>query len=271
MEESTDWMGYILAKDRRFDRLASNAPITWGELMTSRRIGFTALAAILLLCLQLEAVAQTASNQRQFLDRYCLTCHNDRLKTGGLTFERIDVSKPDAQAELWEKVVRKLRTGVMPPVNMLQPPKADRQAMVTWLETSLDAASAANPNPGRTETLRRLNRTEYQNTIKDLLALDRAPNLCGFGLNLVGRGLHFDDITDIANRKISVHADLGGRVQRQLRFDELLETRQFGKDRIASHGEAREHVVSRFIGYCLVLFSRPLMRRDHGNTRNDRA
>src|SRR5215831_11244610 len=165
-------MGYILAKDRRFDRLASNAPITWGELMTSRRIGFTALAAILLLCLLLEAVAQTASNQRQFLDRYCLTCHNDRLKTGGLTFERIDVSKPDAQAELWEKVVRKLRTGVMPPVNMLQPPKADRQAMATWLETSLDAASAANPNPGRTETLRRLNRTEYQNTIKDLLALD---------------------------------------------------------------------------------------------------
>src|SRR5262245_57242237 len=60
----------------------------------------------------------------------------------------------------------------MPPSNMLQPPKADRQAMLTWLETSLDAASAVNPNPGRTETLRRLNRTEYQNAIRDLLALD---------------------------------------------------------------------------------------------------
>src|SRR5262249_43622744 len=82
------------------------------------------------------------------------------------------VSRPDAQPEVWEKVVRKLRTGVMPPPNMLQPPKAERLALVTWLETSLDAASAAKPNPGRTETLRRLNRTEYQNAIRDLLALD---------------------------------------------------------------------------------------------------
>src|SRR5262249_14300718 len=101
------------------------------------------------------------SSQRQFLDRYCATCHNDRLKTGGLSLERVDVSKLDAKPELWEKVVRKLRTGVMPPPNMLQPSKAERLALVTWLETSLDAASAANPNPGRTETLRRLNRTEY--------------------------------------------------------------------------------------------------------------
>src|SRR6185295_8735121 len=110
-----------------------------------------------------------ASSQRQFLDRYCATCHNDRLKTGGLSLERVDVSKPDAQPEVWEKVVRKLRTGVMPPANMLQPPKADRLAMATWLETSLDASSVGKPNPGRTETLRRLNRTEYQNVIRDLL------------------------------------------------------------------------------------------------------
>src|SRR5215831_10777793 len=112
------------------------------------------------------------SSQRQFLDRYCATCHNDRLKTGGLSLEHVEVSRPDAQPEVWEKVVHKLRTGVMPPPNMLQPPKADRLALVTWLETSLDAASAAKPNPGRTETLRRLNRTEYQNAIRDLLALD---------------------------------------------------------------------------------------------------
>jgi hypothetical protein len=118
------------------------------------------------------AQSPATSSQRQFIDRYCLTCHNDRLKTGGLSLERVDVSRPDAQPELWEKVVRKLRTGVMPPPNMLQPPKADRVALATWLETSLDAASVANPNPGRTETLRRLNRTEYQNAIRDLLALD---------------------------------------------------------------------------------------------------
>ena len=82
------------------------------------------------------------------------------------------MSRPGAQPELWEKVVRKLRTGVMPPPNMPQPSEADRLAILTWLETSLDAASAAKPNPGRTETLRRLNRTEYQNAIRDLLALD---------------------------------------------------------------------------------------------------
>src|SRR5262245_6396455 len=123
------------------------------------------------LCLAAEVQAQT-SRQRQFLYRYCATCHNDRLKTGGLSLERIDVSSPDAQPETWEKVVRKLHTGVMPPPNMPQPSEADRLAMLTWLETSLDAASAAKPNPGRTETLRRLNRTEYQNAIRDLLALD---------------------------------------------------------------------------------------------------
>jgi Protein of unknown function (DUF1592)/Protein of unknown function (DUF1588)/Protein of unknown function (DUF1585)/Protein of unknown function (DUF1595)/Protein of unknown function (DUF1587) len=118
------------------------------------------------------ARSQATSSQRQFLDRYCGTCHNDRLKTAGLSLERFDVLRPDAQPEVWEKVVRKLRTGVMPPPNMMQPPKADRLAMLTWLETSLDTTSAARPNPGRTETLRRLNRTEYQNAIRDLLALD---------------------------------------------------------------------------------------------------
>src|SRR6516162_6409818 len=118
------------------------------------------------------AAQSAASNQRLFLDRYCATCHNDRLKTGGLSLEHVDVAKPDAQPEIWEKVVRKLRTGVMPPANMPQPPKDDRLAMTTWRENSLDAAWAAKPNPGRTETLRRLNRTEHQNAIRDLLALD---------------------------------------------------------------------------------------------------
>jgi mono/diheme cytochrome c family protein len=136
------------------------------------RVGLAALAAALLLSVQLNAAAQTVSTQRQFLDRYCATCHNDRLKTGGLSLDRVDVSKPDAQPEVWEKVARKLRSGMMPPSNMLQPPKADRVSMATWLETSLDATWLAKPNPGRTETLRRLNRTEYQNAVRDLLALD---------------------------------------------------------------------------------------------------
>src|SRR5262245_16999245 len=108
------------------------------------RIGLAGLASTLLLSVQVKIFAQqndasagrstTTSTQRQFLDRYCATCHNDRLKTGGLSLDRIDLFKPEAQAEVWEKVVRKLRTGVMPPPNAQQPPKADRLALLTWLE-----------------------------------------------------------------------------------------------------------------------------------------
>src|SRR5262245_34223737 len=104
------------------------------------------------------AGSSSPSSQRQFLDRYCVTCHSERLKTGGLSLAQADPAKPAAQPELWEKVVRKLRTGVMPPPAASQPPEADRLATLKWLETSLDSASAAKPNPGRTETLRRLNR-----------------------------------------------------------------------------------------------------------------
>ena len=146
------------------------------------KIGLAGLAATLLLAVPAQTYAQQSSavstgtsatsSQRQFLDRYCASCHNERLKSGGLSLVQVDLSKPDAKPDLWEKVVRKLRTGVMPPPNTPQPSGADRLAILARLETSLDAASAAKLNPGRTETLRRLNRTEYQNAIRDLLALD---------------------------------------------------------------------------------------------------
>ena len=106
------------------------------------------------------------------LDRYCVTCHNQRLATAGLKLDEADVANPGEGAEIWEKVVRKLRTGMMPPPNMPQPSTDDRQVLLSWLETSLDKAAASKPNPGRTETLRRLNRTEYQNAIRDLLSVD---------------------------------------------------------------------------------------------------
>jgi hypothetical protein len=118
------------------------------------------------------AATAPAANHRRVLDRYCVTCHNERLKTADLTLDKIDVANPSAGAETWEKVVRKLRSATMPPSNMPQPSAEERGALRGWLETSLDAAAAANPNPGRTETLRRLNRTEYQNSIRDLLALE---------------------------------------------------------------------------------------------------
>src|SRR5262245_4166450 len=118
------------------------------------------------------APGTSSSNPRRLVDRYCVTCHNERLKTADLRLDRIDVDNPGGNAEVWEKVVRKVHTGTMPPPNMPQPSVEDRRALLTWLETSLDAASAAKANPGRTETLRHLNRTEYQNAIRDLLALD---------------------------------------------------------------------------------------------------
>ena len=155
------------------------------ERASSRRalkIGLVGVAAAFSLAVQVKVWAQQssaapagsspASSQRQFLDRNCATCHNKILMTGGLNLVEADLSTVSAQPELWEKVVHKLHTGVMPPPGMPQPSEADRQAVLTWLETSLDTAAAADLNPGRTETLRRLNRTEYQNAIRDLLALD---------------------------------------------------------------------------------------------------
>jgi mono/diheme cytochrome c family protein len=145
---------------------------TFGRVLT---LGSAGLAAVVALGVQAETSAGAGappSGRRRLLDQYCVTCHNERLKTAGLTLDQIDISRPRGEPEVWEKVVRKLRRGIMPPANMPQPPEADRHALLTWLETELDAASAARPNPGRTETLRRLNRTEYQNVIRDLLALD---------------------------------------------------------------------------------------------------
>ena len=112
------------------------------------------------------------TSSRQLLNRYCVTCHNERLETADLRLDNVDVEQIGANPALWEKVVQKLRTATMPPPNRPQPPADTRLAMVSWLETSLDRAALDRPNPGRTETLRRLNRTEYQNAIRDLLALD---------------------------------------------------------------------------------------------------
>ena len=117
---------------------------------------FAGLAATLFFYVQVQSNAQQrnaeatthppATSQRQFLDRFCAACHNEQLKNGGLNLVHVDLSAPGKQPELWEKVVRKLHTGVMPPPNMPQPSDADRRAMVTWLETSLDAASAIKLN-----------------------------------------------------------------------------------------------------------------------------
>jgi len=107
-----------------------------------------------------------------FVSRYCASCHNDRLKRGGLTLDAVAAQDFGQHPEVWEKVVRKIRARQMPPVGLPRPDEATYNSEIAMLETALDRAAAASPNPGRTATLRRLTRTEYQNAIRDLLALD---------------------------------------------------------------------------------------------------
>src|SRR5215831_15463192 len=111
-----------------------------------------------------------AATQQALLNQYCVTCHNQRAKTAGVMFDTMDVSDISKNADIWEKAVRKLRGGMMPPPGARQPERAAVDSFVSWLENALDAAAAANPNPGRV-ALHRLNRAEYANAIEDLLGL----------------------------------------------------------------------------------------------------
>ena len=114
----------------------------------------------------------SASAGRTLLDRYCVTCHNQRLRVADLTLDTVDVDDVGAAPEVWEKVVRKLRAGAMPPAPRPRPDAAAYAAFTVRLETALDRAAARNPDPGRTDTFHRLNRGEYRNVVRDLLALD---------------------------------------------------------------------------------------------------
>ncbi|MYN67513.1 MAG: DUF1592 domain-containing protein [Acidobacteria bacterium] len=118
-----------------------------------------------------EAVSGTP---RAVLDRYCITCHNDRLRTGGLSLDAatVDAADPSRHADVFERVIQKLRTGAMPPPGRPRPDEVTYDAVASRLEGDIDRAAAASPDPGRTSTVHRLNRTEYRNAIRDLLALD---------------------------------------------------------------------------------------------------
>ena len=103
---------------------------------------------------------------------YCVTCHNPRVRAAGIEFETLDPSNPASDAETWEKVLVRLRAGSMPPVGNPRPDAASYAAVVAALETGLERAWAANPEPGRIGAVHRLNRVEYNNAIRDLFALD---------------------------------------------------------------------------------------------------
>jgi mono/diheme cytochrome c family protein len=106
------------------------------------------------------------------IDEYCVSCHDEDKKKGELALDTVAGEALTKHPDVWEKVIRKLRARQMPPVGKPRPDDRTYDAMVAYLETSLDRLAAAKPNPGRTATIRRLTRTEYQNAVRDLLALN---------------------------------------------------------------------------------------------------
>ena len=115
--------------------------------------------------------SEAVSAYRTVLNRYCATCHNERLQTGGFALDTMDLSDVGRDGEAWEKVVRKLRLRAMPPAGRRRPDEDTYDGFASWLERSLDAAAISRPNPGR-PALHRLNRVEHANAIRDLLAIE---------------------------------------------------------------------------------------------------
>ena len=113
----------------------------------------------------------TIPPQRVLLDIYCVSCHNETLKTAGLTLDTIQVEKVGEDPVVWEKITKKLRTASMPPPGLPRPTTEDYDSLASYIETELDRAALAEPNPGR-PVLHRINRVEYSNAVRDLLGID---------------------------------------------------------------------------------------------------
>jgi hypothetical protein len=116
------------------------------------------------------SAAPTPAAERAVLDRYCVTCHNDKTRTANFSLQREDINAVGDHPEVWERVIRKLRAGMMPPPGMPRPPLAAYEELRDWLEAQVDQRASTHPNPGSV-VLHRLNRTEYANAIRDLLDL----------------------------------------------------------------------------------------------------
>ena len=139
------------------------------------------------------AQAPPPSIHRATLDKYCVTCHNGRLRTASLQLDQADVDHPETNAAVWEKVLHKLRAREMPPTGVPHPDDATYNGLAGYLETALDTAAAAHPDPGRPGAYR-LNRLQYANSIRDLLGLEiDAPAL----LPADDSGYGFDNIGDV--------------------------------------------------------------------------
>jgi mono/diheme cytochrome c family protein len=119
----------------------------------------------------------TVTPARQLVSTYCVSCHNQRVKTANLMLDTVDADRVSNSAEAWEKVVVKLRSRAMPPPGARRPDNETYDKVATWLETELDRAAAAHVNPGRPAALHRLNRAEYANAVRDLLGVEIEPRL----------------------------------------------------------------------------------------------
>ena len=140
-------------------------------LLTMLSVVAVLLAAVTPASGQTASTGRSTSPQRSLVTEFCIGCHNERLKRGELVLSELDVTRPDPDNPVWEKIIRKVRTGMMPPVGARRPDAARIDAFASALEAALDGAAAARPNPGR-PTLHRLNRTEYANSVRDLLGLE---------------------------------------------------------------------------------------------------
>jgi mono/diheme cytochrome c family protein len=118
-----------------------------------------------------SAAAPATDPSKALVNRYCVTCHNQKLRTAKLAFDTMDLAHPEKDALIWERAIRKLRGGMMPPPGAAKPPAESVNAFATYLETSLDKASAANFNPGSVR-IHRLNRAEYANAMRDIFGID---------------------------------------------------------------------------------------------------
>ena len=148
-----------------------------------------------------SALAQTTSApvtpERAMFSDYCVVCHNDMRVTGGLSLEHVDLSRLAVDAdetEVWENIARKLRTRAMPPPGRQRPSESQYETVAARVETELDAAAEAAPNPGRRPAVHRLNRAEYTNTIRDLFALEVDGAVL---LPADDSGYGFDNIADV--------------------------------------------------------------------------
>src|ERR1700748_3261712 len=142
---------------------------------------------------QASPATASADWKQGVVNKYCLGCHNAKLKTAGVVLEGLDITQAPHDAVVWERVLRKIRTAEMPPRGLPRPTPEQYSAFATSLEETLDAAAVAHPEPGR-PGVHRLNRAEYSNAVRDLLALDIQ---AGASLPADNTGYGFDNIADV--------------------------------------------------------------------------